>query len=184
MIYVTYKSIKLYLNYRMHLNYKEMQADLQYLNSQQKDIQHNSLQSEIQQDYHNSHNNQQPNYLMNFHQNNCVSPNEQIIQHGIIYEQNQSLSNQQSLPVLNNYDHTTFQEPYINQIHSNSSSPINNYYLHGYSDQIMQSNMEKQSQQFFLHSEKDQNFKSSLDNIPSSQTHTFDKNSQNVWNYG
>lgn len=163
----------------MHSNYKEMQVDLQYLNSQQKEIQHNSLQSEIQQDYHNSHTIQKPNYLINFHQNNCISPNEQIMQHSIVnYEQNQ-----QSLPVLNNYDHTTFQEPYINQINSNSNSPINNYYLQGYSDQTMQSNMEKQSQQFFLHSQNDQNYKKSLD-IPSSQTHTFDKNSQNVWNYG
>lgn len=183
----------------MHSNYQDMQADLQYLNNRHNQmLQHNSLQSEmqqhypgIQQDYQNTHPvHQQKNYYQQ--SNNCGLPNGQNIQHDNVNpEQWHSLINQPSMPVLNNYDLTTYQQQqYINQlpisntiVNSNSYNPTDNHYLQqeSYDQTTMQPNKDTQSQQFFLHAQQ-QKFRKSWDIVPSPQTHTFAQEPQNIWN--
>lgn len=134
----------------MHSNYQEMQADLQCLNNQENQMQHNSLQTEmmqhypgiqsLQQVYQNSHSIHQPqNYLINRQQsNNCGIPNGQIMQH---LEHNNSDNvqqwhslinhNQPSMPVFNNYNPSQLgqyqhQQSYVNQRPVSNTLPNSN----------------------------------------------------------
>lgn len=134
--------------FRMHSNYQDMQSELQCLNNQQNQMQHNSLQTEmmqnypgiqsLQQVYQNSHSiHQPPNYLINRqHSNNCVVPNGHMIQH---LEHNNTDNGQQwhslihhnqpPLPVFNNFNQSQHpqyqhQQGYINQ-RSNSNTLLN-----------------------------------------------------------
>lgn len=132
----------------MHSNYQDMQSDLQCLNNQQSQMQHNSLQTEmmqnypgiqsLQQVYQNSHSIHQPqNYLINRqHNNNCGMPNGHMIQH---LEHNNTDNGQQwhslmnhsqpSLPVFNNFNQSQHpqyqhQQGYVNQ-RPNTNTLIN-----------------------------------------------------------
>jgi len=187
--------------FRIHSNYQEMQADQCLPN------QHNSLQSEImqhysdirslQQVYQNSHsNNQSQNYTINCQpNNNFAMPNNQMIQH-IVHnnvdnngQKWHSLINHSQLqqPVFNNFNQSPYQhsQTYINQRppntlqSSNVYPPSDNYLPH---DQIMQPNKETISEQFFLHNIQPQKYRKSWDLAPTSQTHSFAQESQNIWN--
>ncbi|XP_050439779.1 patronin isoform X2 [Adelges cooleyi] len=198
---------------QIHSNYQELQADLQCLNNQQSQLQHNSLQAEMMQHYpvvqqpiHQVYQNAQPqNYLVNRQQ----MSNGQMIQHSA--ERNNA-DNVQWHSLINNSNYNQPPPPQFNQHQpqyvvnqmppppvvnntmppsNNAYSPVNNHHYVAHHeppyDQMSTPKKDTSQQQFFLHNnqqESQQKIRKSWEISSSPQPQTFAQESQNVWNGG